>query len=324
MHGGGAMKPAKTGVLLVNLGTPDAPTPKAVRRFLKSFLSDRRVVEMPRPLWWLLLHLLVLPFRPRHAAKLYQNIWQQDSPQRLHGEQLAAKLTKKLGLPVMSAMCHGQPSLHDCLDELQRRRVERLLVVPLFPQYSATTTAGAVDKLAAWAAKQRELPELHVIKDYWQEPAWQQVVANRIQLFQARAGKPDKLVFSFHGIPQAYENKGDRYPERCRASAEAIAERLGLADDDWLLCFQSRFGRARWVKPYTDVTLKQLAKDGVENVQVVCPGFAVDCLETIDEVARLLRDDFIAAGGKRLDYIPALNASDGQQGWLTKLIERKL
>jgi ferrochelatase len=200
----------------------------------------------------------------------------------------------------------------------------RLLVVPLFPQYSATTTAAVVDSLAVWLGRQREIPALHIVKDYWQDEGWQQVLANRINRFQEKAGKPDKLVFSFHGIPQACEDRGDHYPERCRATAAAIARRLGLTDDAWVCSFQSRFGKAPWVKPYTDMELIRLAGAGIGRVQVVCPGFAMDCLETIDEVACLLRDQFLKAGGKQLEYIPALNASDLQQGWLSKLIERQL
>lgn len=310
------MSSKKTAVLLVNLGTPDEPTPKAIRRFLKDFLSDRRVIEVPRFVWWWILRLFILPFRPGAVAKMYRAVWQQDSPQRIHGEQLAAKLQQQLGVTVLSAMCYGKPALEDQLTALAAKGIERLVVLPLFPQYSATTTAAAVDKISAWLATQREIPALHVIKDYWQDAGWQQNIANRISRFQSRQGQPDKLVFSFHGIPQSYADKGDQYAVRCQQTAKAIAERLGLSDDQWVYGFQSRFGRAAWVKPYTDETLKQLAKSGTAHVQVVCPGFAMDCLETLDEVSRLLHDQFVAAGGKQLDYIPALNASDAQAGWM--------
>lgn len=310
------MSVKKTAILLVNLGTPDAPTPQAIRRFLKDFLSDPRVIEVPRFIWWWVLRLFILPFRPKAVAKIYQSIWQEDSPQRLYGDQLAAKLKQQLGVPVLSAMCYGKPALEDQLNQLAKQGINKLIVLPLFPQYSATTTAAAVDKLSVWLGTQREIPELHIIKDYWQDAGWQQNIANRITRFQAQKGQPEKLFFSFHGIPQSYADKGDQYPERCKQTAEAIAERLGLSSDQWVYAFQSRFGRAPWVKPYADDMLKQLAKTGVQHVQVVCPGFSMDCLETLDEVPNLLGGYFKKAGGKQLDYIPALNASDAQTGWI--------
>jgi ferrochelatase len=309
----------KSALLLVNLGTPDAPTPSAVRRFLKTFLSDPRVVDLPRLLWLPLLYLFVLPRRPRAVAKLYQSIWQQDSPQRLHGEQLAASLTRELDMPVVSAMTYGKPDLGEALQHLLAAGCERLLVVPLFPQYSTTTTAAVLDRLHAELARVREVPALTFIKDYWQQDDWQEAIAAGVRAFQQQQGSPQKLLFSFHGIPQANEQKGERYAERCRASAAAIAARLGLQEDDWACAFQSRFGRAAWVTPYTDQLLLEWAAASVENVQVVCPGFAMDCLETLEEIALRNRAAFLAAGGRRLDYIPALNASAGQRQWLLSL-----
>lgn len=318
------MSSPKRALLLLNLGTPDAPTPKAVRRFLKDFLSDPRVIEIPRLLWFFILRLLVLPFRPKPVAKLYESIWLTDSPQRLYGEQLAEKLTAQLDIPVVSSMCYGNPALHERLDSLKQQGVEELLIVPLFPQYSGSTTAAGVDALAAWLARQREIPGLTLVKDYWQEAAWQQAVAESISRYREQQGSAPKLLFSFHGIPQSYEDKGDHYPQRCRATAAAIAARLGLADDAWTLAFQSRFGKAAWVKPYTDEVVAELAQAGVEHLQVVCPGFAMDCLETLEEIAERNNGYFVAAGGKRLDYIPALNATEGQQRWLLATANRWL
>lgn len=315
---------AKRALLLVNLGTPDAPTPSAVRRFLKAFLSDRRVVDIPRPIWFLILHLLILPWRAKSAAKLYQRIWQQDSPQRAHGEQLAAVLAQRLQLPVVSAMTYGKPDLGASVQQLLQGGCEQLLVVPLFPQYSATTSAAVFDRLHAELAQVRELPQLTFIKDYWQRDDWQQAIVASVQSFQAQQGKPKKLLFSFHGLPVANEVRGDRYPARCRATAAALATRLGLADDDWACAFQSRFGRAAWVTPYTDQLLQQWAANGIDEVQVVCPGFAMDCLETLEEIALRNRAAFLAAGGRKLDYIEALNAGDAQQQWLLSLTQNWL
>lgn len=317
------MQADKSAVLLVNLGTPDTPTVPAVRRFLKEFLSNRRLIELPRLIWLPILWCFILPFRPREIVKLYQNIWQQDSPQRFYGENLAKDLSLHLGMSVTSVMCVGQPALSDELDVLAAQGIEKLLVIPLFPQYSATTSAVVVDILSSWAGRQREIPALDIVKDYWQEASWQQAIVQSIRGFQSHRVQPQKLVFSFHGIPQSYADKGDYYPARCRVSAAQIASQLGLADDQWVVSFQSRFGAAPWVQPYTDATLCELARQGNTHVQVVCPGFSMDCLETLDEVQRLLSDQFIAAGGERLEYIPALNDGEGQRAWVKELVERR-
>lgn len=314
----------KTGVLLLNLGTPDAPTPAAIRRFLRAFLSDPRVIEVPRLPWWLILHLFILPFRPRRAAALYRKIWQEDSPQRLHAAALAEALQQRLGVPVASAMTYGNPSVHSALTALQQQAVDRLLVIPLFPQYSATTTAAAFDALHAALAKVRELPELVLAKDYWQEDAWQQAVVAGIRTFQQQHGQPKRLLFSFHGIPLAYEERGDRYPDRCRETARLLAEKLQLGETEWAVAFQSRFGRRPWVMPYTDVLLHEWAERGIDDVQVVCPGFAFDCLETLEEIALRNRESFLAAGGRRFSCIPALNADPFQLDWLTDFCRRKI
>lgn len=318
------MSPTKKAVLLVNLGTPDAPEPAAIRRFLKAFLSDPRVIEVPRLVWFFVLRLLILPFRPRQVAAMYQSIWHNGSPQLIHGQALAKQLAAQIHLPVELAMTYGNPSLENGLKTLLSKGVEQLLVVPLFPQYSATTTAATWDALQKQLASYREIPDITFVKDYWQQPSWQEAIAASVQRFQENGDKPDKLLFSFHGIPQAYETKGDHYPQRCRDSAKAIAERLGLQRDEWEIAFQSRFGAQPWVTPYTDKLLLEWAEQGIGRVQVVCPGFSLDCLETEEEIAQRNHNAFLEAGGKQLEYIPALNATQGQLDWLTELVNQRI
>lgn len=300
----------KTAVVIVNLGTPDEPTAPSVRRYLKEFLSDPRVVEAPRPLWFLILRLLILPFRPKKVAELYKQIWQEDSPIRLITAQQAEALAQQLPVTVKDAMTYGSPSLTDVLDELAADNVERVLVLPLYPQYSATTNGAVADVIAKWVKQQREVPEIIQVKDYWQNASWVNAVAQSITQYRAKNGGEDaKLLMSFHGIPQEYEDKGDRYGERCRQSAYAIAEALNLEDDSWAYSFQSRFGPKKWLPPYTDKLLKKWGKAGVKRVQVVCPGFSADCLETLEEISQENREYFLNAGGEQFDYIPALNAN---------------
>jgi ferrochelatase len=297
-------------VVLVNLGTPDQPTPRAVRRYLKQFLSDRRVVEAPRFIWFWVLRLFILPFRPRSVAEGYSEIWRDDSPIREITRDQAHKLQQRVPATVDWAMSYGEPALPDVLDRLADAGHESILVIPLYPQYSSSTVGAVMDGVARWIGKRRELPAIQIVRDYWEEPAWQKAMAESIRRFQADHGVPERLLFSFHGIPKSYEKKGDRYAERCRASADAIARHLGLEDDQWQLTFQSRFGPTEWLQPYTDETLTQWARDGVRDVQVVCPGFAADCLETLEEICVENRDYFLENGGTHFAYIPALNADD--------------
>lgn len=306
--------PPRAGVILANLGTPDAPDARALRRYLREFLWDRRVVEVPRPLWWLILHGFIVPFRSPRSAAAYRRVWtERGSPLRFHTRDLAAALARELGrdLPrvrVYDAMRYGQPSIARALEQAASDNVQRLLVLPLYPQYSATTTASVFDGLAAALGRVRWIPELRFVTHYHHEDGWIDAVAGRIRDFQAENGRPERLLFSFHGIPKNYLLDGDPYYCQCQASARRIAARLGLEDGAWQVSFQSRLGRAEWLKPYTDETVRELAAGGVKNLQVVCPGFAVDCLETIDEIGNENRETFLAAGGERLDYIPALNA----------------
>lgn len=301
------------GVVLVNLGTPDAPTPQAVRRYLRQFLSDRRVIEIPPVVWKIILNLFILPFRPKRVAQLYAAIWQQDSPMRAILQQqsqlLAAQLQDVVPTQVIvkAAMSYGNPSLSSVLNQLRSEGVEHIVVLPLFPQYSATSTAPVYDAMQRWCATQRNLPSFTIIKDYFAHPQYIAAMANSIREFRAQHGSSQKLLMSFHGIPQPYADKGDPYPKRCRCTAAHIAHILGLKDDEWAISFQSRFGKQEWVKPYTDVLLAEWAKQGVESVQIVSPAFSADCLETLEELAEENKHLFLDAGGKQYQYIPALN-----------------
>ncbi len=309
------------GILLVNLGTPDAPTPAAVRRYLKEFLSDSRVVEIPRLIWWAILTLLVLPLRSPRVAKAYASIWETDSPMRriLSDQAMAVacaldsdtspELESLQAQPicVLPAMTYGKPSLSSQLDAMMTQGIRHILVLPLFPQYSATTTAAIYDSVQRWTAKQRDLPALNLLNDYHDHPLYIQALAESVRRYQAEHGVPEKLLLSFHGIPQPYADKGDPYPHQCHHTARLLASLLKLADDQWAISFQSRFGKQEWVKPYTDVVLADWGQSGVRSVQVISPAFSADCLETLEELAVENREHFLASGGQEYGYIPALN-----------------
>lgn len=318
----------RLGVVLVNLGTPDAPTPAAVRRYLRQFLSDPRVIEVPRPLWWLILNIFILPFRPRRVAALYASIWQDgDSPMRRilleQSHALATSLAAafpQADIQVRAAMTYGGPALAAAMNELREAGVEKVVLLPLFPQYSATSTAAAYDALTRWLNRQRNLPALTVIKDYFAHPRYIAALADSVKEHRQRHGGADRLLFSFHGIPEAYAQKGDPYPERCRATAARVAEALQLPADAWACSFQSRFGRQPWVQPYTDVLLQEWAQSGVGSVQVLCPAFSADCLETLEEIAEQNRELFLHAGGSSYQYISALNTRPDHIALLTALV----
>lgn len=307
-------KPPRIAILLVNLGTPDEPTAPAVRRYLKQFLSDPRVIEIPQFLWAIILNLFVLPSRPKRVAAAYASVWKGDSPIRRILAQQVEKLQSRLDgslapfeVSVHSAMTYGNPGLPDVMDSLRSEGVDHFVILPLFPQYSATSGGAVYDAVTKWSLKQRNLPNLTIVKDYFAHPLYIKALADSIRRFQAIHGKPEKLMFSFHGIPQPYADKGDPYPKRCKCTAAQVAQELGLTEDEWIISFQSRFGKQEWVKPYTDVTLEEWGKAGVRSVQVVSPAFSADCLETLEELAMENRDNFINAGGKEYHYIPALN-----------------
>lgn len=319
------------GVLLTNLGTPDAATPAALRRYLAEFLWDPRVVEMPRPLWWMILHLIILRIRPSRAARSYQTVWTEEgSPLLVHARAQAdavrSVLARRLPGPVQVAlgMRYGNPSIASALEELRSAGVERLLVLPLYPQYSASTTASTLDAVLDVFRRRRRIPDLRFIAHYHDDPGYIRAIANSIQEHWNQHGRAEKLLFSFHGIPQRYFVNGDPYHCHCHKTARLVAEILQLAEDEWMLTFQSRFGREEWLKPYTDHTLKDLAGNGVKSVQVVCPGFSADCLETLEEIGEENKGYFLEAGGERFGYIPALNTRPDHIEALADLVCRQL
>jgi protoporphyrin/coproporphyrin ferrochelatase len=318
----------RTGILLVNLGTPDAPTTGALRRYLAEFLGDPRVVELPRALWLTLLHGVILPLRSPRSAHAYATVWtERGSPLRAYSEDLAAALQVRLAAAghtaeVRLAMRYGRPGIGEVLDRWREDGLRRLLVLPLYPQYSGTTTAAVFDEVTAQLRRWRWLPELRWITDYFAEPGWINAVADSIRQHWAEHGRSQRLLFSFHGIPQRYLRNGDPYFCQCHASARRIADALQLPADQWQLSFQSRVGREPWLQPYTDTTLKNLPGEGIRTVDVVCPGFAVDCLETLEEIAMQNAERFIAAGGESLRYIPALNADPAHAALLAAVVRR--
>ncbi len=311
------------GVVLAHLGTPQAATPSAVRRYLAEFLSDPRVVQMPRLLWFPLLYGVILPFRARRSAAAYARIWREDgSPLMVMARRQRALLQQALGdgFRVEIAMRYGAPTLGDALESLRDRGCRELVVVPMYPQFSATTTASVHDALAAALAGQSDMPGYRFVRDYHDHPRYITALADSVRRHWAEHGRGVRLLISFHGIPQRYADAGDPYPQECRRTAELLARALDLADDDWLLTFQSRMGREPWLLPYTDLTLQRLAGEGVASVDVICPGFSTDCLETIDEIAHENRLLFETSGGERLRYIPALNDDAGHIALLKALV----
>ncbi|BCX89847.1 protoporphyrin/coproporphyrin ferrochelatase [Methylomarinovum tepidoasis] len=311
-------------VLLVNLGTPAAPTPRAVRRYLREFLGDRRVVPLPRALWLPLLYGVIAPLRSPQVAKAYRGIWMAEgSPLAVYSRRLAESLAREAGLPVVLAMRYGESDMETAVKELLRQGVRKLTVIPLYPQYSQTTTASVFDRLTEILARLPVQPDFCFRSDYHDHPAYIEAVAGSIRDFWKRQGRPEKLLLSFHGLPEKSRRQGDPYYDQCVTSARLIAEALGLGTDDWMLVFQSRFGPARWLEPYCVEILQRLPQQGVRSVDVVCPGFAVDCLETLEEIAGTNREIFLQAGGGRYRYIPALNDSPRHLALMRTLAEER-
>ena len=304
------MHQTKTGILLANLGTPDAPTPGAVKRYLRQFLSDKRVVDTSRLLWWPLLRGVILPIRSPRVAKLYQSVWMEEgSPLMVYSRRQQQALAARLpDTPVALGMSHGSPSLASAVDDLLAQGVEHIVVLPLYPQYSCSTVAAVWDELARILAKKRAIPGISFIRDYAEHPDYIHALAASVRASFAVHGEPDLLLLSYHGIPQRYANQGDDYPQRCRDTTRELVSALGLPPERVMMTFQSRFGREPWLTPYTDETLKMLGEKGTKHIQVLCPGFAADCLETLEEIAVQNREIFLEAGGKQYEYIPALNA----------------
>ncbi|MCO6413969.1 MAG: ferrochelatase [Thiogranum sp.] len=305
--------PPRTGVLMVNLGTPEAPTTAAVRRYLAEFLWDPRVVEMARPLWWLVLHGVILRIRPARVAKAYQAVWTEEgSPLMAISRRQEHALQQRLkaddgSFEVALAMRYGQPSIEHALNALREKGLRRLLVLPMYPQYSATTTAAVFDEVFRVLSRWRWVPELRLIQHYPDHPGYIDALASSVREHWQREGRPDRLMMSFHGIPRRYLLAGDPYHCECHTTARLLAEKLELGDGEWMLTFQSRFGREEWLQPYTDFTLRDWGRAGVARVDVICPGFSADCLETLEEIAGQDRELFIENGGQSLRYIPALN-----------------
>ncbi|MDR0275672.1 MAG: ferrochelatase [Burkholderiaceae bacterium] len=318
------------GVLLVNLGTPQAPATAAVRHYLAEFLSDPRVVEWPRLLWLLILHGVILRTRPARSAAKYAKVWTADgSPLAVWSARQAVLLRGYLGelgakVHVRAAMRYGQPSIASGLDELKARGCQHILILPLYPQYAASTTASAVDAVSAWAARQRRLPELRLVNQFHDDAGYIAALAARIRGYWQEHGRPDHLVMSFHGLPERAARLGDPYPEQCRQTARLLAARLELEESRWQLAFQSRMGRARWLEPATQPTLERLARQGASRVDVACPGFVSDCLETLEEIGLQARAAFQAAGGRELHAVPCLNDSPAWIAALTQIAQRHL
>lgn len=315
------MRQTKTGILLANLGTPDAPTPEAVKRYLRQFLSDQRVVDTSPALWWPLLRGVILPLRAPRVAKLYQSIWMEDgSPLMVYSKAQQQALAQRLPhTPVALGMSYGSPSLESAVDELLASGVEHMVVLPLYPQYSCSTVAAVWDELARILARKRSIPGISFIRDYADDSSYIDALAKSVRDSFAQHSEPDLLLLSYHGIPQRYADEGDDYPQRCRDTTRELVSALGLPPEKVMMTFQSRFGREPWLTPYTDETLKMLAEKGTRHIQVMCPGFAADCLETLEEIAVQNREIFLEAGGKQYEYIPALNATPEHIEMMVKL-----
>jgi ferrochelatase len=322
-----------TAVVIVNLGTPDAATAPALRRYLKQFLSDPRVVEIPKALWWLILNGIILNIRPRKSAAKYASVWMEGgSPLRVHTERQAKLLSGELGerghqLTVTWAMRYGNPSIAQVLNHVKANGATRILIVPMYPQYAASTTATVVDDTCAWLQTQRNQPEMRFIRNYHDDAGYLDALEKTVRQHWAKNGPlatGDRLLISFHGLPQRSLELGDPYFCECQKTGRLLAERLGLTAEQYKICFQSRFGKAAWLQPYTAPTLEAWGKIGVKRVDVICPGFVADCLETLEEIAMEGKEDFLKAGGQTYHYIPALNEEGSWIKALGNLVERHL
>jgi ferrochelatase len=321
--------PESLGILVVNLGTPEAPTPSALRRYLGEFLWDPRVVEIPRPLWWLILHGVILRIRPARSAKVYEKIWtEHGSPLMLHTRDIAAGIQEKLSarlagaVHVEVAMTYGQPSIEAALDKLHAQYARRILVLPLYPQYSGTTTGSVFDRVTRALGRRRWIPELRFINHYHDAPGYVAALAASVRDHWDRHGRGERLLMSFHGVPKRTLMQGDPYHCHCQKTARLLAEALELDASEWQITFQSRFGREEWLKPYTDQTLKAWGQERAGLIDVVCPGFPADCVETLEEIALQNAALFRAEGGGDLRYIPALNARDDHIAFLSRTVEK--
>jgi ferrochelatase len=323
--------PRSTGILLINLGTPDEPTPGAVRRYLKQFLSDTRVVEIPRAIWWLILNLIILNVRPAKSAKKYASIWMKEgSPLRVYTARQTQMLRGFLGEKIKSplkieyAMRYGNPSIASVIDKLKAANCDNILVLPLYPQYAASTTASTMDELGRVLKEIRNVPGIRFVRSFHDHPAYIKAIAKNVLAEWMKVGRPnfatDKLLMTFHGVPKFHLDKGDPYHCQCHKSARLIAGELGVKKEDYVVTFQSRFGKAEWLQPYTDKTLETLGAAGSKRVDVICPGFAADCLETLEEIAMEAKETFLHAGGKTFNYIPVANDTEAFVGALAEIV----
>lgn len=326
----------KLGILLTNLGTPDEPTTKALRKYLAEFLWDPRVIEVSRPLWWLILNGIILRTRPKNSAALYRAIWTEEgSPLLLicreQEKKFVARLEEEIGNPIAIAlgMRYGNPSIDSALESLRKQGAQKLLVLPLYPQYSASTSASSFDSVADTLKTWRWIPDFRMVMSYHDHPLYIKALANSVREYWEKNGKTEKLLMSFHGIPKRYLYNGDPYHCQCHKTGRLVAKELELSEKEYMVSFQSLFGKEEWLQPYTDKTMESWGKNGVKSVSVMCPGFSADCLETIEEIDEENRAIFLEAGGKEFHYIPALNSRDdfieclvqislsNMQGWFT-------
>ncbi len=325
----------KTGILLVNLGTPDEPTKASVKTYLKEFLSDPRIVEIPKWIWWIILNGIILNVRPAKSAAKYQTIWMKEgSPLRVYTERQATMLRGFLGeivkspFAVVPAMRYGNPSIEAGIDKLRAQHCDNILVLPMYPQYAASTTGSTFDKVAEVLMKRRNVPGIRFVRNFHDHPAFIKAIVRNVEAHWMKLGRPDfakdKLLMTFHGVPKFHLDKGDPYHCESHKSARLIAEGLSLKKGDYIVTFQSRFGKAEWLQPYTDKTLEALGKGGSQRVDVICPGFAADCLETLEEIADEGKETFLHAGGKEFNYLPVANDTDAYVGALTDIAREHL
>ncbi len=322
------IKEEKLGILIVNIGTPDQPSTRAVRKYLREFLSDPRVIEVPRLLWGIILNLIILNIRPKRSARLYKSIWTKDgSPLLVISKKQRDSLAKKIqgnGYPqnaiVVLAMRYGNPRIQDSLEIFRDQNCRRILVLPLYPQYSSVTTGSTFEKITSLLRKERWIPEIRFINSYFQYPKYIECLSSSIQESFAKYGKPQKLIFSFHGIPKKYFMKGDPYYCFCMKTSRLTTENLGLKQEDSITCFQSRTGTGEWLQPYTIDILRSLPNEGVKNIHILSPSFSADCLETLNETAVEYQKYFLEAGGENYTYIPCLNDRTDHIEFLTDLI----
>ena len=324
-------KPETLGVLITNLGTPDSPTASGLRKYLKEFLSDTRVVEIPRLLWMLILHGIILRLRPAKSARAYQSVWTEEGSPLLVISQrqqhdLQQLLSERYSVPVklLLGMRYGSPSITSALEELKAANAHRILVLPLYPQYASSTTGSTFEALSRVIGRWRWVPELRFINQYHDHPLYIEALANSVREQFEAGGQPEKLLMSFHGIPKVTQEDGDPYLCHCHKTGRLLAEKLGLNTEQYMVTFQSRFGKAEWIQPYTEQSLKTLARDGVKHVAIITPGFAADCLETLEEIGEENREYFLQAGGERYDFIPCLNDRVDHISTLASIIEKNI